>query len=81
MNEYYMANWQQLRHIEGAANVCRKTPCVLLQRWRIWASLYQRYHDVDRLPAGAGNALRHVPELPIVGHIPYGLVIAATSGR
>lgn len=38
MNEYYMANWQQLRHIEGAAQLCRKTPCVLLQRWRIWAS-------------------------------------------
>lgn len=38
MNEYYMANWQQLRHIEGPRSVCRKTPCVLLQRWRIWAS-------------------------------------------
>lgn len=39
MNEYYMANWQQLRHIEGPHSVCRKTPCVLLQRWRIWASV------------------------------------------
>ncbi len=72
-----MANWQQLRHIEGAAQRVRKTPCVLLQRWRIWASVLSTHHDVDRLPAGAGNALHACAELPIIGHIPYGLVIAA----
>ncbi len=81
MNEYYMANWQQLRHIEVPHSVCRKTPCVLLQRWRIWRQFYQRHHDVDRLPAGAGNLSAHVPELPIIGHIPYGLVMPLSSGR
>lgn len=37
MNEHYMAHWQYLRHIEGAAQRVQKIPCVLPLHWRIWA--------------------------------------------
>ncbi len=70
MNEYYMANWQQRVISKGPRSVCRKTPCVLLQAGEYGRQLYQRYHDVDRLPAVLVTLSAHVPELPIVGHIP-----------
>lgn len=59
MNEYYMANWQQLRHIEGAAQrVQEDTMRFASTLENMGRQFYQRHHDVDRLPAGAGNALR-----------------------
>ncbi|MEH4016974.1 peptide antibiotic transporter SbmA [Escherichia fergusonii] len=78
MNEYYMANWQQLRHIEGAAQ-------------RVQEDTMRFASTVESMGVSLLNAVMtliaflpvlvalsvHVPELPIVGHIPYGLVIAA----
>ncbi|EGT4373711.1 peptide antibiotic transporter SbmA [Cronobacter malonaticus] len=78
MNEYYMANWQKLRHIEGAAQ-------------RVQEDTMRFASTLQAMGGGAINALmtliaflpvlvklsHHIPELPIIGNIPYGLVVAA----
>jgi len=78
MNEYYMAHWQRLRHIEGAAQ-------------RVQEDTMRFASTLEDMGVSFINAIMtliaflpvlvalsaHVPELPIVGHIPYGLVIAA----
>lgn len=78
MNEYYMANWQRLRHIEGAAQ-------------RVQEDTMRFASTLEDMGVSLLNAVMkliaflpilialspHVPELPVVGHLPYGLVIAA----
>lgn len=78
MNEYYMANWHRLRHIEGAAQ-------------RVQEDTMRFSSTLEDMGVSLLNAIMkliaflpilvalspHVPELPIVGHVPYGLVIAA----
>lgn len=78
MNEYYMANWHRLRHIEGAAQ-------------RVQEDTMRFSSTLEDMGVSLLNAVMkliaflpilvalspHVPELPIVGHVPYGLVIAA----
>lgn len=78
MNEYYMANWNYLRHIEGAAQ-------------RVQEDTMRFASTLENMGVSFINAIMtliaflpvlitlsaHVPELPLVGHIPYGLVIAA----
>ncbi|EOC5826048.1 peptide antibiotic transporter SbmA [Cronobacter sakazakii] len=78
MNEYYMANWQKLRHIEGAAQ-------------RVQEDTMRFASTLQDMGGGAINAImtliaflpvlvnlsHHIPELPIIGNIPYGLVVAA----
>ena len=78
MNEYYMANWQRLRHIVGAAQ-------------RVQVDTMRFASTLEDMGVSLLNAVMkliaflpilialspHVPELPIVGHLPYGLVIAA----
>ncbi|MBV7405298.1 peptide antibiotic transporter SbmA [Enterobacter sp. ENT03] len=78
MNEYYMAHWQRLRHIEGAAQ-------------RVQEDTMRFSSTLEDMGVSFLNAVMkliaflpilvtlsaHVPELPIVGHIPYGLVVAA----
>lgn len=78
MNEHYMAHWQQLRHIEGAAQ-------------RVQEDTMRFASTLEDMGVSFINAIMtliaflpvlvalsvHVQELPIVGHLPYGLVIAA----
>ncbi|WP_312122781.1 peptide antibiotic transporter SbmA [Kosakonia cowanii] len=78
MNEYYMAHWQQLRHIEGAAQ-------------RVQEDTMRFASTLEDMGTSFINAIMtlfaflpvlialspHVPELPIIGHVPYGLVFAA----
>lgn len=78
MNEYYMAHWQRLRHIEGAAQ-------------RVQEDTMRFSSTLEDMGVSFLNAIMkliaflpilvtlsaHVPELPIIGHIPYGLVVAA----
>ncbi|WP_406943593.1 SbmA/BacA-like family transporter, partial [Citrobacter freundii] len=77
MNEHYMANWQHLRHIEGAAQ-------------RVQEDTMRFASTLESMGVSFINAIMtliaflpilvklsaHVPELPVVGHVPYGLVIA-----
>ena len=78
MNDYYTQNWDQLRQIEGASQ-------------RIQEDTMRFASTLENMGVSFINAIMtliaflpvlvtlsaHVPELPIVGHIPYGLVIAA----
>lgn len=78
MNEYYMENWERLRHVEGAAQ-------------RVQEDTMRFASTLEDMGVSFINAVMtliaflpvlvalspHVPELPLVGHIPYGLVIAA----
>ncbi|XTZ37519.1 peptide antibiotic transporter SbmA [Salmonella enterica] len=78
MNEYYMAHWEHLRHIEGAAQ-------------RVQEDTMRFASTLEDMGVSFLNAVMtliaflpvlvalspHVQDLPLVGHIPYGLVIAA----
>lgn len=58
MNEHYMAHWQHLRHIEGAAQRVQEDTMRFASTLEdMGGQLYQRHHDADCLPAGAGDAL------------------------
>ncbi|MCS5931852.1 hypothetical protein LNQ03_10590 [Klebsiella pneumoniae subsp. pneumoniae] len=59
MNEHYMAHWQHLRHIEGAAQRVQEDTMRFASTLEdMGVSFMQRGDDPDRLPAGAGDALR-----------------------
>ncbi|MDF7680314.1 peptide antibiotic transporter SbmA [Enterobacteriaceae bacterium ESL0689] len=78
MNEYYITHWHHLRHIEGAAQ-------------RVQEDTMRFASTLESMGASFINAVMtliaflpvlvalssHVTELPIIGHVPYGLVIAA----
>lgn len=78
MNNYYMAHWSRLRHIEGAAQ-------------RVQEDTMRFSSTLEDVGVGFINAIMtliaflpvlvalspHVKELPIVGHVSYGLVWAA----
>ena len=78
MNDYYLAHWQRLRHIEGAAQ-------------RIQEDTMRFAATLESMGVGLIKAIMtliaflpvlialspHVKELPFIGYVPYGLVIAA----
>ena len=78
MNDCYMAHWQQLRHVEGAAQRVQEDTMRFsstLQDWGV--SLIQAVMTlVAFLPVLVGLS-QHVKSVPILGHTPYGLVLAA----
>ncbi len=78
MNEYYMAHWPRLRHIEGASQrVQEDTMRFSTTMERLGVSLVSSFMTlIAFLPVlfmiGAG-----ITELPIIGHVPHALVWAA----
>ncbi|MDK9603161.1 peptide antibiotic transporter SbmA [Lelliottia wanjuensis] len=80
MNEYYMAHWQQLRHIEGAAQrVQEDTMRFAMTLESMGVSFINAIMTLIAFLPVLVALSAHVPELPIVGHLPYGLVIAAIA--
>ncbi|NDJ56648.1 peptide antibiotic transporter SbmA [Enterobacteriaceae bacterium 4M9] len=78
MNEYYMAHWQRLRHIEGAAQrVQEDTMRFATTLEGMGISFIQALMTLIAFLPVLIALSPHVPELPFVGHVPYGLVIAA----
>lgn len=78
MNEYYMAHWQSLRHIEGAAQrVQEDTMRFSTTLEGMGVSLLKAIMTLIAFLPVLVVLSAHVPELPIVGHVPYGLVFAA----
>ena len=78
MNEYYMAHWQSLRHIEGAAQrVQEDTMRFSTTLEGMGVSLLKSIMTLIAFLPVLVVLSAHVPELPIVGYVPYGLVIAA----
>ena len=78
MNEYYMTHWQRLRHIEGAAQRVQEDTMRFASTLEdMGVSFIQAVMTLIAFLPVLVALSPHVEELPIVGHIPYGLVIAA----
>lgn len=78
MNEYYMANWQQLRHIEGAAQrVQEDTMRFASTLENMGVSFINAIMTLIAFLPVLVTLSAHVPELPIIGHIPAFLVHTA----
>lgn len=78
MNEYYMEHWQRLRHIEGAAQRVQEDTMRFASTLEdMGVSLLQSIMTLIAFLPVLVALSPHVPELPLVGHLPYGLVIAA----
>ena len=80
MNNYYVANWQKLRHIEGASQrVQEDTMRFATITEDLGVSLIDSVMTlIAFLPILWGLSV-HVKALPIVGEIPQALVIIAVS--
>lgn len=78
MNDYYMENWQKLRHIEGAAQRVQEDTMRFASTLEdMGVSLLQSVMTLIAFLPILVALSPHVKELPIVGAVPYGLVIAA----
>ncbi|MCS2153016.1 peptide antibiotic transporter SbmA [Scandinavium goeteborgense] len=78
MNEYYMDNWQKLRHIEGAAQRVQEDTMRFASTLEdMGVSFLNAIMTLIAFLPVLVTLSAHVPDLPIVGHLPYGLVIAA----
>lgn len=80
MNEYFVAHWQRLRHIEGASQrVQDDTMRFSVTTETLGVNLIEAIMSlIAFLPLLAGLS-SHVTALPIVGAIPYPLVVAALA--
>ncbi|EKM0532119.1 peptide antibiotic transporter SbmA [Cronobacter turicensis] len=78
MNEYYMEHWQRLRHIEGAAQRVQEDAMRFASTLEdMGVSLLKAVMTLIAFLPVLVALSPHVKELPIVGEVPYGLVIAA----
>ncbi|EPF4762182.1 peptide antibiotic transporter SbmA [Klebsiella pneumoniae] len=78
MNEHYMAHWQHLRHIEGAAQRVQEDTMRFASTLEdMGVSFINAVMTLIAFLPVLVTLSEHVPDLPIVGHLPYGLVIAA----
>ncbi|MGJ0128076.1 MULTISPECIES: peptide antibiotic transporter SbmA [Enterobacterales] len=78
MNNYYMHNWQRLRHVEGAAQRVQEDTMRFATTLEDWGVRFIQaiMTLVAFLPVLVALS-RHVKDIPILGNIPYALVIAA----
>ncbi len=78
MNDYYVANWQRLRHIEGASQRVQEDTQRFAQTLeQLGASLIDALMTlIAFLPILWGLSV-YVTELPLVGHVPQALVFVA----
>ncbi|AUX95024.1 peptide antibiotic transporter SbmA [Mixta gaviniae] len=78
MNQWYLTHWQQLRHVEGAAQRVQEDTMRFsstLEEWGV--NLIQAVMTlVAFLPVLVGLS-QHVKSVPILGSLPDGLVLAA----
>lgn len=78
MNEHYMAHWQHLRHIEGAAQRVQEDTMRFASTLEdMGVSFINAVMTLIAFLPVLVTLSEHVPDLPIVGHLPYGTVIAA----
>jgi peptide/bleomycin uptake transporter len=78
MNDYFMANWGRLRHIEGASQRIQEDTMRFSQIMEdLGSSFVQSIMTlIAFLPVMIGLQA-HITELPIVGEVPQPLVLAA----
>lgn len=78
MNDYYMAHWPRLRHIEGASQrVQEDTMRFSTTMEGLGVALIDAAMTLIAFLPVLAQLSTHVTELPIVGQIPYSLVVAA----
>lgn len=78
MNNYYIANWQHLRHVEGAAQRVQEDTMRFAGTLESWGvSFIQAIMTlIAFLPVLVGLS-HYVKDIPLLGNIPYALVIIA----
>jgi peptide/bleomycin uptake transporter len=80
MNDYYMAYWQKLRHIEGASQrVQEDTMRFSTTMEGLGVSLIDSAMTLIAFLPLLAALSTHVKVLPLVGEIPYSLVVAAIT--
>lgn len=78
MNNYYMHNWQRLRHVEGAAQRVQEDTMRFASTLEDWGvSFIQAIMTLVAFLPVLIALSHHVKDVPILGNIPYALVIAA----
>jgi len=78
MNDYYVANWQKLRHIEGAAQrVQEDTMRFAAVMEGLGVSLIDAFMTLIAFLPILWGLSEYVKEIPIVGEIPQALVFVA----
>ena len=78
MNNYYMAHWQQLRNIEGAAQRVQEDTMRFSSTLESWGiNLIRAVMTLIAFLPVLVALSKHVESVPILGNIPYALVIAA----
>ena len=78
MNDRYMAYWPQLRHIEGAAQRVQDDTMRFsstLEEWGV--GLIQALMTLIAFLPVLVTLSKHVKSVPLLGDMPYGLVLAA----
>lgn len=78
MNEHYTQHWQQLRHIEGAAQRVQEDTMSFastLENWGI--DFIKAIMTVIAFLPVLINLSTHIKTVPLLGTLPYGLVILA----
>lgn len=80
MNEYYTANWEKLRHIEGASQRIQEDTMRFAKTMEgLGVSLVEALMILLAFMPVLFSLSSHVKDLPIVGEIPHALVWAAIS--
>jgi peptide/bleomycin uptake transporter len=78
MNDYYMANWDAIRSIEGASQRVQDDAMRFSQTMEgLGASFIDSVMTLIAFLPILARLSADVTELPLVGHIPYSLVIVA----
>ncbi|MCU5771470.1 peptide antibiotic transporter SbmA [Erwiniaceae bacterium BAC15a-03b] len=78
MNNYYMAHWQQLRGIEGAAQRVQEDTMRFSSTLEDWGiNLIKAIMTLIAFLPVLVALSKHVESVPILGNVPYALVIAA----
>ena len=78
MNEHYTEHWQHLRHIEGAAQRVQEDTMRFASTLEdMGTSFINAIMTLIAFLRVLVTLFAHVANLPIIGHVPYGLVIAA----
>jgi peptide/bleomycin uptake transporter len=78
MNDYYVANWQRLRHIEGASQRVQEDTMRFAETLeRLGASLINAIMTLVAFVPILWGLSSYVKELPLIGHVPQSLVFVA----
>ncbi|MGM3223729.1 peptide antibiotic transporter SbmA [Dickeya zeae] len=78
MNDYYSSHWQSLRHIEGAAQRIQEDTMRFASTVEsLGVDLVKSLMTLIAFLPVLVSLSSHVKTLPLIGEVPYGLVIAA----